>query len=221
MELAKHKTHRNNKYLNWLRSQKCVVTDQTAECAHHIRLGTNGGTGLKPSDYFCLPLKNEYHTTGAKALHMIGEETFLNEFRINPITTFIKQLKQFLQDEYQIIYTLTKKNEKDILAELIEIVETKNTKTKPTKKKTKKKVKVVKEKSDKEKEFYEVAKAVKRARDKELRQKLKESASQPDDKFLKLKEEQKQKQKEFRDKNKKKAADFRKKLAAKLKNKAK
>ena len=224
MELSKHKAHRNQKYLSWLREQKCVVSNEKAQCAHHIRLGTNGGTGIKPSDYFCLPLRNEYHTTGTHALHLIGEETFLKKFELEPIALFVKYLKDYLASEYDIFYSLEKSDKKKCVAELIEIVESKNIKKikKKTTSKAKPKSKVPKIKTEKEKEYYEVAKALKRANDKELREKIKqESKPAQNDYYKKAKEALKLKQKEYRDKNKKKISEFKKKLTKKLKKKAK
>lgn len=222
MELSKHSTHRNQKFLSWLRLQNCVVSGKKAQCAHHIRLGTNGGTGIKPSDYFCLPLRNEFHTTGPDALHLIGEETFLNKFQLDPISLFIKYLKEYLANEFDILYSLEPEDKKESLAQLIEIVETKNIKKVKKKIKVKPKIKTPKVKTDKEKEFYEVAKALKRAKDKELRGKLKQEIDPKQSEFYqKAKEAQKLKQKEYRDKNKKKVSQFRKKLAKKLKKKAK
>lgn len=222
MELSKHKAHRNQKYLSWLRQQTCVVSNKKAECAHHIRLGTNGGTGIKPSDYFCLPLLNEYHTTGSSALHIIGEESFLKLFRLEPVTLFTKFLKDFLASEYDILYSLEKSDQKKCLSELIEIIESKNIKKAKKKTVVKSKIKAPKIKTEKEKEFYEIAKAMKRANDKELRDKLKQETDPKQSEFYqKAKEAQKLKQKEYRDKNKKKVSEFRKKLAKKLKKKAK
>ncbi len=222
MELSKHKAHRNQKYLAWLRKQNCAVSNKKAECAHHIRLGTNGGTGIKPSDYFCLPLINEYHTTGTQALHIIGEETFIKQYELDTITLFINYLKNYLAAEYDILYTLERRDKKQCLSELIEIIETKNVKKIKKKAKSKPKEKAPKIKSEKEKEFYEVAKALKRAKDKDLRDKLKQASDPKQTEFYqKAKEAQKLKQKEYRDKNKKKVSEFRKKLAKKLKKKAK
>ena len=222
MELSKYKAHRNQKYLSWLREQNCVVSNKKAQCAHHIRLGTNGGTGIKPSDYFCLPLINEYHTTGSLALHMIGEETFLKQFELDPISLFIKYLKDYLASQYDILYSLERTDKKICLAELIEIIESKNVKKPKKKAVSKPKTKIPKIKTEKEIEFYEVAKALKRANDKELRDKLKQEIDPKQSEFYKRsKEALKLKQKEYRDKNKKKVSEFRKKLAKKLKKKAK
>ncbi len=193
MELFKHSNHRNNNYLAWLREQRCLISGEIAQCAHHIRLGTNGGTALKPSDYFCIPLTNDYHTAGLNALHRIGEETFINKYSLDIEDIFIKQLKQFLLDKHSILFNIDQDHSKrEVIASLIDLIELN---TKPSKKASKTKLgqkkksldkkesikKVIQknitrkkiEKSEYEKELYEKSKILKRQRDKELRDKLK------------------------------------------------
>ena len=175
MELSKHKAHRNSKYLAWLRERNCVVSHQKAECAHHIRLGTNGGTGIKPSDYFCLPLLNEFHTTGPMALHVIGEETFLEHFGLEAKQLFIKFLKEYLAETFEIHYMLEgRRKPEEAIAELIGLIENKLPKLERPKKKTKGSSQNAPQKSIKNDEFYQKAKELKREKDKELRAKLKE-----------------------------------------------
>lgn len=171
MELSKHRAHRNPKYLEWLRGQKCAVSGQPAECAHHIRLGTNGGAGLKPSDYFCIPLLNDYHVCGINALHVIGEETFLTRFGLDPKALFIRYLKRYLIETFDIYHMLEGRSQEETIAELIGLIENKLPKLeRPGKKKQKNK------RSLADDEFYQRAKELKKKRDKELRKKLKEKA---------------------------------------------
>jgi hypothetical protein len=47
----------------------------------HIRIGTDGGTGLKPSDRYTVPGCNRCH----HRQHQIGERTFWAEVGIDPI----------------------------------------------------------------------------------------------------------------------------------------
>lgn len=227
MELSKHKAHRNLKYLNWLRKRKCAVSGKPAECVHHIRIGTNGGTGLKPSDYFCIPLLNEFHTTGSHALHIIGEETFLRHFKLNYLDLFAENLKAYLSENFDFIYADSSNSAKQIITDLIVIIESKTLRTKKTarpKAKNQKdpiheKAKLIKNKKDKdlrralkkpvkEDEFYQISKNIKRERDKVFRSKMKDEQSEA---LSRAKEAQKIRQKEFKDKQKKKAAAFRKK----------
>ncbi|MCO4754513.1 MAG: DUF968 domain-containing protein [Bacteriovoracaceae bacterium] len=240
MELSKHRAHRNQKYLSWLRQQNCVIAGTKAQCAHHIRLGTNGGAGLKPSDYFCIPLLNEYHTTGSSALHIIGEETFLSSFSLNPKELFLSYLKQFLAQTYDLSISVDKKSLEQAIAEHIELIEKQRPNTdkatkKPKKKKEEPKVAAP---SITENEYYQKAKELKRERDKELRKKLKEqNSSRPKQKlpsrklvsskpkqslkgqefYEKAKEARKQQEKEYREKNKERMSNYRKEMRKKLK----
>lgn len=67
------KNPRSKKYLAWIRSHPCAVTNATHSIhAHHVRLFGDGGCGLKPSDYRTVPLCAVQHD----ALHNMGEKTF-------------------------------------------------------------------------------------------------------------------------------------------------
>lgn len=59
----------------------CVETDPTG-CAGkieaaHVRRGTDGGIGQKPSDRYCIPLCSEHHAEQ----HRIGEQSFEKKYR--------------------------------------------------------------------------------------------------------------------------------------------
>lgn len=204
MNLSQHKAHRNDKYLAWLRTQNCVVSDKKAQCAHHIRLGTNGGTGIKPSDYFCIPLTNDNHTTGSNALHMIGEDTFLTEYDIDKEEIFIYYLSKFIKETMQIKVPRQSDAAKTIELLIKTIEETRAPQTKKRASTKDKKIdpyyeksKEIKRESDKilrakikastpkvkstsitENEFDQLAKEEKRIRDKELRRQLKDDSKQ-------------------------------------------
>jgi hypothetical protein len=180
MELSKHKNHRNATYLGWLRKQECVISGTKAQCAHHIRLGTNGGSSLKPSDYFCIPLLNEYHTTGLFAIHIIGEDSFLSQFRLNKEELFIGYLKQYLIEEFNTYVQLDEMKGETLLAYMINLIEEQGPRFDKPRKKTKSKSKTasnVKKLSVTEDEFYQKAKEEKRNRDRQLRMSLKEDKS--------------------------------------------
>jgi hypothetical protein len=181
MELFKYSNHRNVKYLSWLREQNCIVSGEKAQCAHHIRLGTNGGKGIKPSDYFCVPLTNEYHTTGSNAVHLIGEETFLEDNNIDKVEFFIYYLQQFLQETLGAKVDIKGLSRLDGLTAVIDKAESFNTTgSKPVKKK-KKKVSTKPKISITENEFYQKSREYKREKDKELRRSIKESTKKVDD----------------------------------------
>jgi Putative HNHc nuclease len=65
---------RSPEYLAWLREQPCAVglgcEGRTEAC--HVRKGTDGGMGMKPSDNFALPLCQKHH----REQHRIGEPSF-------------------------------------------------------------------------------------------------------------------------------------------------
>ena len=57
---------RDKAYLSHIRTLPCLVTGREGSehepvVPAHFRTGTNGGTGLKPSDFFVLPLSNTEH----------------------------------------------------------------------------------------------------------------------------------------------------------------
>ena len=65
-------------HLQWVRGHECAV--QNNDClgkveAAHVRSGTDGGKGVKPSDIFTIPLCNFHH----RQQHNVGEKQF--EFR--------------------------------------------------------------------------------------------------------------------------------------------
>lgn len=72
-------------YLQWVRGHNCVCaeTDPTG-CegkiqAAHVRRGTDGGIGMKPSDCYSLPLCSSHH--GEQ--HRIGEQSFEKKYRFS------------------------------------------------------------------------------------------------------------------------------------------
>lgn len=233
MELYKYSSHRNTSYLKWLRTQKCIASGQDAECAHHIRLGTNGGKGIKPSDYFCIPLTNEYHTIGSFAVHRMGEESFLSHFKIDKVQFFIHYLEQFLLNYLEIPIDKTKTKNLEYLNTLIEVAEDNNKTVKKVKKKVLKK-KVLEKVSITENEYYQKAKEFKREKDKELRKSLKKITPKQKVKLPKskikasetefyqtAKELQKDYAKKLRDKNKQKMSEYRKEQYKEAKKRAK
>lgn len=69
----KEKLARDEKYLEWIRLRPCVLTQGTHNVvAHHLTIYANRGMGLKPSDYWCVPLDSDLH----QKLHAMGERSF-------------------------------------------------------------------------------------------------------------------------------------------------
>ena len=64
-------------HIRWIRQHYCSVKGMNGhECkgrieAHHVRMGTDGGMGIKPSDKWAVPLC----VTAHKALHDQGQIT--------------------------------------------------------------------------------------------------------------------------------------------------
>lgn len=70
MLLPKHKRHEDNKHLSFIRSLPCCVSGVYGETqSAHIRKGTDGSLGKKPSDNFVVPLSISEHYRQ----HKIGE----------------------------------------------------------------------------------------------------------------------------------------------------
>ena len=233
MELYKYSAHRNTSYLNWLRSQTCIASGQKAECAHHIRLGTNGGKGIKPSDYFCIPLTNEFHTLGGQAVHRIGEDSFLTSFKIDKVASFIQYLERYLNNMFDVPIE-NKVKDLSYLNQLIDLAESFNTKKSVRKKKSTTKKTSTKKVSITENEFYQKAKEQKKLKDKELRKSLKEKVpkvkvklpkaklkSTDSEFYQSAKELQKEYAKNQREKHKEQMSEYRKEQYRLAKQRAK
>jgi hypothetical protein len=68
----------------WVRKHHCSVRGCTRipiECAH-IRTGTDGGLGLKPSDRWCISLCAWHHAEQ----HRIGEQRFGDKYDLDLLT---------------------------------------------------------------------------------------------------------------------------------------
>lgn len=79
----KYKADLGRKHMVWIRSQPCLVhglaCSHMAIHAHHVRQNTGGGTGLKPSDFWCVPLCVAVHNE----FHQIGRETWERKYGID------------------------------------------------------------------------------------------------------------------------------------------
>src|SRR5260370_4213609 len=70
---------RSSRYLAWIRTLECTICGlppseyKRIEAAHTKLLGS-GGTGLKSSDYSCVPLCTNCHTMRPHAYHKYGTE---------------------------------------------------------------------------------------------------------------------------------------------------
>lgn len=68
-------------HLAWVRSHACCVPgcNRMPIEAAHVRVGTNGGMGMKPDDTWAISLCSTHHAEQ----HRIGEQPFETEHRIN------------------------------------------------------------------------------------------------------------------------------------------
>ena len=108
--MLKIKSFRNPDYLRYVRSHCSLLSwDPPAEpwpdaedplfdplsfetVAHHVRMGGNGGVGLKPSDYRTVPLTDGEH----RALHQTGERSWWLEHGVDPRRVIIALLSGYV-----------------------------------------------------------------------------------------------------------------------------
>jgi hypothetical protein len=70
------------KHLGFIRQLPCVACGKPAPSeAAHVRSGSDGGAGMKPSDRYSLPLCTDCH----ELQHRFGELTFWSVLRIDPL----------------------------------------------------------------------------------------------------------------------------------------
>lgn len=74
---------RSPQHLRFIKSHECSITGKH-DCegrveACHVRTGTDGGTGVKPSDNFTVPLCSKAHAEQ----HNIGEPSFEHRYGIS------------------------------------------------------------------------------------------------------------------------------------------
>lgn len=69
----KNAGRRSPAHRKWVSGHACSACGSTVaiECAH-VRVGTDGGTGLKPSDKWCISLCRDCHAEQ----HILGEQSF-------------------------------------------------------------------------------------------------------------------------------------------------
>ena len=73
---------RSPQHLAWIRGHECVLNGLACMGrleAAHVRTGTDGGTSVKPSDSWTLPLCSYHHLLQ----HNMGETNFERRYGIN------------------------------------------------------------------------------------------------------------------------------------------
>jgi hypothetical protein len=68
MEFPKNKIYRSESYKAYVRTLPCIVCGNPSDPHHEI----GGGTGLKGSDLFCIPLCRDDH----QGYHVLGAASF-------------------------------------------------------------------------------------------------------------------------------------------------
>lgn len=84
---------RASNHLAFIRTLPCIACGRYPPSeAAHVRKGTDGGSGVKPSDRFSLPLCVSLHLITGSVIegchakqHRVGELTFWAELQIDPL----------------------------------------------------------------------------------------------------------------------------------------
>jgi hypothetical protein len=70
----------NPRHLVWIATLPCIVLGCRGDAvAAHVRMGTGGGTALKPPDRWTVPLCHHHHTEQ----HQIGHWAFEKKYQID------------------------------------------------------------------------------------------------------------------------------------------
>jgi hypothetical protein len=78
---------RRTNHLTFVRQLPCVVCGKAAPSeAAHVRSESDGGTGIKPSDRYCLSLCSSCHALQ----HEFGELRFWSTLRIDPLNVALR-----------------------------------------------------------------------------------------------------------------------------------
>ena len=78
---------RRTQHLAFVRQLPCVACGKAAPSeAAHVRSGSDGGAGMKPSDRYSLPLCTDCHAIQ----HEFGELTFWSVLRIDPLNAALR-----------------------------------------------------------------------------------------------------------------------------------
>ncbi len=97
MSFHKLKNLRSKKYLEYIRELPCAATNGFDDVvAHHVRCLGGGGTGIKPSDYLCVPLTAEEHAK----LHSLGEKRYWLSHGLIPEEIICQCLLGYFSEEF-------------------------------------------------------------------------------------------------------------------------
>ena len=78
---------RRTQHLAFVRQLSCVACGKAAPSeAAHVRSGSDGGAGIKPSDRYSVPLCTDCHALQ----HQFGELTFWSILRLDPLNVALR-----------------------------------------------------------------------------------------------------------------------------------
>ena len=84
---------KSKKYLDWLSRKPCLVTHSNHnKDLHHVKCIIR--TGVRPPDYFCVPLDHELHLYD---LHEGNEADFWEKYDIDILDTVIQLNIEFIE----------------------------------------------------------------------------------------------------------------------------
>ena len=91
----KKKTPRSEKYKAWIREQPCVVPGcgRTGETIIPAHMAT-GGTGIKCSDYYMLPLCHDHHME-----EHAGRETFAEKHNLDVWKLIAEHIEAYVEEK--------------------------------------------------------------------------------------------------------------------------
>jgi len=90
--IEKTKRYRSEKYLNFIRSKRCLICDRLAE-PHHVKINHNSGMGRKPDDTYSIPLCRDHH----EEIEKLNTVSFCDKYVIDIYNELFLLVKEFLE----------------------------------------------------------------------------------------------------------------------------
>ena len=92
--IPKNKPWKSKPYLDYIRKQSCIICQQSETDAHHVRIKNNAGTGIKPSDFYAVPLCRLHHLES----HHYGRNTFFERHGVDIFEELFKMVSRYLKE---------------------------------------------------------------------------------------------------------------------------
>ena len=91
MMFPKYKNWRSKKYKEWVARHPSFLSGRTdRNVPHHHRKGSDGGTGLRPSDVWCVPVTYDEHNEVHAGNIILDDKEVL--------TVCLKQIAEYLSN---------------------------------------------------------------------------------------------------------------------------